>query len=458
MGRVLIAGAGPVGLTLALELAAHDVESLVLDRKPGLEASGSRAIVIGGHTLATFQRLGVAGPMLEKGVVIERARTYFRDRELFCVEFPPPARGALPRFVNLQQTYTERWLLDRIERTPQVEVRWDTGVTGHFEEGGQVTLVTQGRRGLELLRGDYAVACDGAHSTLRKLLEVPFAGRTFPDRFLIADIRADLPFPNERRFYFDPPWNPGRQVLIHAQPDREWRIDWQVPLETNVEEERRDGRLERRIRRIIGDAEYELTWLTAYRFHERCAKRFRVGRTFLAGDAAHLVAPFGARGMNSGVEDAHNLGWKLGLVLAGEAPEALLGSYERERRAAARENIRVTSATMRFMAPPTKAHRVVRDAVLRGSVPVPALRRFVDSGRLAEPAVYGRDRRALVGRPAPPTAVVEGPVGPGFSLAHVEGDGGRRLVLVRPDGYVCAELEDGDARRAEAAVREALVR
>ncbi len=455
-GRVLIAGAGPVGLTLALELAAHDVRSLVIDRKPGLDPTGSRAIVVGAHTLATFRRLGVVEPMLAKGVVIERARTYFRSRELFSVDFPPPAPGELPRFINLQQTYTERWLLDAVERSPLIDVQWDTGVTGHFEEGGQVTLVTQGRHGLQFLSGDYAVAADGAHSTLRKLVEVPFTGHTFPDRFLIADVRADLPFPNERRFYFDPPWNPGRQVLIHAQPDSEWRIDWQVPVDTDVAAERRDGRLERRIRQIIGDADYELTWLTAYRFHERCAERFRAGRTFLAGDAAHLVAPFGARGMNSGVEDAHNLGWKLGLVLAGEAPPALLDTYETERRAAAQENIRVTSATMRFMAPPTRAHRLARDAILRASVPVPRLRRLVNSGRLAEPAVYaGGD--GPVGRPLPPGAEPRAPADAGFAVARVNGTGPERLLLVRPDGYVCAELDDDAPERVRAAVRRALV-
>jgi 3-(3-hydroxy-phenyl)propionate hydroxylase len=454
-GPVVIVGAGPVGMTLALELARLEIRSVVLDRKPHLDRDGSRAIVVGGHTLRTFQRLGCAEPMLAKGVALRRARTYLGERELFCVDFPPPAPGEVPRFMNLQQTSTEAALLQRVSASPHVEVAWDSGVTGAFEEGGRAVLLVQDRTGLRALGAPYVVACDGAHSTVRKLLEIPFTGRSFADRFLIADVRAELAFGHERRFFFDPPFNRGRQVLVHPQPDAEWRIDWQVPDTVDAAAERADGRLERRIRQVIGDANYELTWLSAYRFHERIARRFRAGRFLLAGDAAHVVAPFGARGMNSGVEDARNLGWKLALVLRGEAPEALLDSYETERQAAARENIRVTSATMRFMAPPTRAHRALRDAILRGSVPVRGLRRYVNSGKLAEPAVYGTGP-GLVGRVAPAGTVEEGGVGPGFTLGRVNGDGPERLVLVRPDGYVCAELEGSERPVVEAAVQRAL--
>lgn len=399
---VLIVGAGPVGMTLALELARHEVPSLIVDRKPGLERAGSRAIVIARHTIDTFRRLGCGDEVLEKGVALHRARTYFRDTELFSVEFP---EEETPRFVNLQQTHTEAFLHARVVESPLIEVQWGTELS-------------------ELPDG-WVVGCDGARSTVRKLLGVEFAGRSFDDRFLIADIRAELPFPEERRFYFDPPWNPGRQVLIHPQPDGEWRIDWQVPRETDAEEERRSGRLDERIRQIVGDIPYELAWLTGYRFHERLAARFRVGRALLAGDAAHLMAPFGARGMNSGVEDARNLGWKLAYVLRGEAPESLLDTYELERRAAARENIAVTSATMRFMAPPTVAHRLLRNAILSGSVRSRRLRARVNSGRLAEPAVYPG---------GPPVGTFVGNDTTEFATATI---GGRDYV-VRPDGYVAS--------------------
>ena len=446
---VVIVGAGPVGMTLALELSRAEVPAVVLDRKPGLEAVGSRAIVLARHTLETFRRLGAAEPMLAKAVAIARARTYFGTTELFCIEFPAVVEAEIPLFVNLQQTYTESALLARLEATGVADVRWGREVHGLREDGSGVELeLADG----STVRGCYVVGCDGAGSTVRKLLGVPFDGKTFPDRFLIADVRADLPFRNERRFFFDPPFNPGRQVLIHQQPDGEWRIDWQVPVETDAEKERASGALDRRIRRVAGDVDYELAWLTAYRFHERIARRFRVGRAFLAGDAAHLFAPFGARGMNSGVEDARNLGWKLALAARGEAADSLLDTYEGERREAARENLRVTSATMRFMAPPTPVHRLLRNAILRASVRVPRARRFVNSGKLAVPAVYGSGEAPL-GRLVPEGVPLRELAG-GFALADLDG----RFYLVRPDAYVAAALDSTSTGAVESAIRSLIGR
>jgi 3-(3-hydroxy-phenyl)propionate hydroxylase len=426
---VIVVGAGPVGAALALELARRDLRVLVLDAKPHYVAEGSKAMVLARHAFEILADVGCP-ELVRKAIVLERARTYFRDVELFSVEFPPPPSGETPLFGNLQQTHVERALLRRAEETG-VEVRWGARLVGLEEDERAVTVRLDDD---EELRTRWLVGCDGASSTVRKLLGVEFAGRSFDDRFLITDVRVDLGLPNERRFWFDPPWNPRRQVLIHPEPDGEWRIDWQVPPETDLDEEWCSGRLDERVRRIVGEREYEIVWATLYRFHERVAARFRAGRVLLAGDAAHLVAPFGARGLNSGLEDACNLGWRLALVHTGEAVDALLDGYERERRAAAVENVRVTSRTMRFMAPPTRMRKLLRNATLRGSVHSRRLRGRVDSGKLAVPAVYATDR-GPVGRPCPRDVALAS-TRFGFSVGELDGV----RVLVRPDGYVCAVL------------------
>ena len=435
MTRVAIVGAGPVGATLALMLAREGVPVVLLDAKPAWQPEGSKAMVVAGHTFETFARLGLQ-ELGRRAVVLERARTYFRDTELFCRELPRPRAGELPSMGNLQQSHIERALLERCEESLQIELRWGARVEGLEQDAEGVTLRLEGG---EEIRAAYAVGCDGPRSAVREAVGVEFDGRSFPDRFLITDVRADLGYSNERRFYFSPSWNPGRQVLIHPEPDGEWRIDWQVPARTDIEEERRSGALDRRVCEIVGD-DYEILWATSYRFHERLARRFRVGRVLLAGDAAHLMSPFGARGLNSGIEDAANLAWRLALVAGEVAPETLLDGYERERMAAARENLRVTSRTMLFMAPPDRLRRLRRRAILRGSLHAGWPRRFVDSGKLAVPAVYGA---GPVGLPCPPADLTE-PLQHGFALAQVDG----ATLLVRPDGYVAAETSSAaDAER-----------
>ena len=387
--QVAVVGAGPVGMTLAGRLAQHGVRVTLLEQHAQRTGEGSKALCMQRETLEIWARLGIGEQVAQRGVQWNLGRTYFRGSELFQVRLPSSAGDHFPPFVNINQTEVEEMLLARLGDLPEVDLRWSHKLLGFSQDSGGVTIRCETPSGARTLRVAFLVGADGAHSSLRHILGMGFPGHSFADLFLICDIRARLSFPAERRFFFDPPWNPGRQVLIHPQPDDTWRIDWQVPSNTDVEAERVNGGLDRRIRAVIGATTgYELLWLTPYRFHQRLVERFRVGRVLLAGDAAHVVSPFGARGLNSGVADAENLAWKLAAVLAGDASDRLLESYHAERRAAALENLAVTDGTMRFMVPRGPLRRAVRNAILRGSLRMPRLRRMVNSGRLAQPSSY----------------------------------------------------------------------
>ncbi|GAA3142771.1 FAD-dependent oxidoreductase [Nonomuraea roseoviolacea subsp. carminata] len=350
-----------MGQTAALLLARWGLPVVVLDRQRGRVPAGSRSICQQRDVLDVWEAAGCADITAE-GLTWTTARTYYRGRELFAWSFDP-GRSPLPPFVNISQARTEELLDERIAATPLIDVRWGHEAVAFTEDAGGVTV--RCADGAEV-RGSHAIVCAGAHGgAVRDALGVSFDGETFDERFLICDVRADLPgWERERRFHFDPAWNPGRQVLIHPCPGSTYRIDWQVPPDFDLAAEEASGGLDRRIRMIVGERPYELLWRTVYRFHARVAGRMRVGRVLLAGDCAHLVAPFGARGLNSGVPDAENAAWKVAFVRHGWAPEELLETYELERRAAALENLEVTGATMRFLAPRTEEGRARRREIL----------------------------------------------------------------------------------------------
>ncbi len=372
-------------MTMGLLLAGQGIASTIYEAKPERDPIGSKALCMQRDVLDILERVGCGRRLVAEGVTWQMGRTYYRDSELFQITFHDAGLSAFPPFVNVGQDRTEFHLERAVNAEPLIEMHYASPVT-HVSEDAAGVAVTAGSESPR--RFDYLVGADGAGSTIRKLLGVDFPGRSFNDQFLICDIRAQLPFENERRFFFDPEWNPDRQVLIHPQADSVWRIDWQVPPDYDLEGDQADGGLDARIRQIVGEQDYEIVWMSVYRFHERIAGAFRAGRSFLAGDAAHIVSPFGARGLNSGVQDADNLAWKMAFVLNGWADDPLLDSYEIERRAAAEENLRVAGATMEFLVPQSEAGWERRRRTLEEAVGNPRAREMVDSGRLAEPYWY----------------------------------------------------------------------
>jgi len=357
-----------------------------LEAEPEPRRQGSRACCIQGDVVEILDRIGVGTQIAAEGVHWRVGRTYVGGRELFHTEYR--RNGRFPAWVNLSQYRTQQLMLDRIGAEPVTSVRWSHRITGGSQDDDGVTLIAATPDGPREFRFAYVLACDGIHSAMRGLFDVPWTGYRHGDRFLIADIRAELPLAHERHFHYDPPFNPGRQLVMHAQPDHVWRIDWQLAADDDIDDEQRTGRLDQRIRAVIGDRPYEVQWLSTYRFNQRVVTRMRQGRVLLAGDAAHALPPYGARGMNSGLQDADNAAWKLHLVLSGRARPELLDTYDTERLAAARENLRVTENTIKFMVPQSRVRRWTRNALLRLAPSVRPLRGRVDSGKMSEPFVY----------------------------------------------------------------------
>lgn len=457
-------------MTAALLLARHGVPTTVLEAAPTREMVGSRSICVQGDVLDILARAGVGAQVAEVGVTWTHGRTYYRSHLVGEITFPDFGDAAFPPFVNTPQTVVELLLEQRVAEEPLVDLRYGQRVVGLTQDETGVTVSTSDGE----VTGTHCVAADGVHSTVRGLLGLPFHGMSFDDRFLIADIRADLGFTAERRFYFDPPWNPGRQVLVHPQPGGVWRIDWQVPADFDVDSENLDGR----IREIVGDADYEVMWLSVYRFQQRRVPNMRVGRVLLAGDSAHVMSPFGARGLNSGISDADNLAWKIALDRLDLAGPGLLASYDLERGAAAEENLRVTGNTMRFLVPRTSEERDHRLDVLTRAITDPSARAEIDAGKLATPFAYvdsplttsggglcpdaqlmwgGRLRelgtftvltnwcdwhptdpweRSVVGEVIPLDEEDD------TVLADALGLNPRQVVLVRPDGHIAAVLTE----------------
>jgi len=383
---VVVVGAGPVGLVTAIDLARQGIKVVLVDDDNTL-STGSRAICFAQRTLDIFDRLGCGQRMVDKGVGWNRGKVFLRDQPVYEFDLLPERGHARPAFINLQQYYVEGYLLEQAQTLPDIDIRWSSKVSAIEHHADHETLTVDSPEGSYRLKARYVVAADGARSPLRRMMGLESVGHTFRDRFLIADVRMDAPFPAERWFWFDPPFHPNQSVLLHRQPDEVWRIDFQLGWDADPVLEKTPEKVIPRVRALLGpEVQFSLEWVSVYTFACVRMARFRHGRVLFVGDAAHCVSPFGARGANSGIQDAENLAWKLACVLQGQAPESLLDSYADEREFAADENLLNSTRSTDFITPKSGVSRCFRDAVLDLAREHDFARRLVNSGRLSLPA------------------------------------------------------------------------
>lgn len=505
---VVIVGGGPVGMALALDLGKKGISNVVLDDHPGV-GMGSRAICFAKRTLEICDRLGAGDPMVEKGVVWNLGRVLREETEVYNFNLLPEEGHKRPAFINLQQPYFEKFIIEEIRREQQkdtpIDIRGQNQVTSIEQKDGYVLVNIDTPDGPYQLEADYLVACDGASSPIREMMGQGFEGRVFEDNFLIADIKMKAEYPTERRFWFNPPFNPGETALLHKQPDDVWRLDFQLGWDINRAEEMKEENIRARVRGMIGDdIEFDLVWTSIYTFRCCTMENYVHDRVIFAGDSAHQVSPFGARGANGGIQDVDNLAWKLELILKGLAPESFLNSYHEERKYGALENIKNSSRSADFLTPRNPAHALFRDAVLDLVADYEFAKPMVNSGRLSMPCTYdesslnsedilpGGPSRSRPGSPCP-----DAPLADGFLLDHLGnsfillslntsssdvevdgieakalhlsdrdaatgllaerylGDAKQAVYLLRPDQHVAARWDAFDSEKIKAAIKRA---
>lgn len=385
---VIIVGAGPCGLAAALDFALQGIPTVVLDDNNTVSV-GSRAICFAKRTLEIVDRYGCAAPMVTKGITWKKGKVFFKEDQIYDFDLLTEDGHKQPAFINLQQYYFEEYLANGVGEQESIDLRWLHKVSAVESMPDKTTITVDTKDGSYQMSCDYLLVADGANSKIRAQLGLESKGQVFQDRFLIADVVMKPDFPTERWFWFDPPFHPNQSVLLHAQADDVWRIDFQLGWDADPEEEKKEENIRPRIEAMLGsDVDFELEWASVYTFQCRKMDNYIKNRVIFMGDAAHQVSPFGARGANGGLQSVENLAWKISRIIRGEAPQALLDTYNAERQHGAEENILNSTRATDFITPKNDISRVFRDETLRLAEHYPFARSLVNSGRLSLPCDY----------------------------------------------------------------------
>jgi 3-(3-hydroxy-phenyl)propionate hydroxylase len=363
---VVIVGAGPIGLVLAIQLARQGIKAVLVESEAQV-SGGSRALALTRRSMEIIEQCGVAPAFLRDANVWDRGRSYYMNQVVHHLEIPSSPEDKFAPMTNLAQCAMEQILLDRA-REVGVDVRFQTRLQDMHVRGDGVTLTLDTPAGEYTLEANWIAACDGARSTVRRLQGLRFEGKSYESRFVIADFNIALDEPPARRCYFDPPWMPGHTALMHKAPKGVWRLDYQVPADVSdeaaLDPQRIAAHINAHLKYIGVDLPWTIEWTTLYKPNTLTLASYNHGRVLYCGDAAHLLPVFGVRGMNTGVQDSFNLAWKLAAVVDGLAAPALLESYTSERVADARQICMEAGRSTRMMAPPTRGFRVLQQAIL----------------------------------------------------------------------------------------------
>jgi 2-polyprenyl-6-methoxyphenol hydroxylase-like FAD-dependent oxidoreductase len=361
---VLVVGAGPTGLMLANQLARRGLRPLIIDRHAG-PARETRALGVQARTLEIYARLGVVDRALALGKRGGGADLWANGRRMARVPLGDAGKQLTPYpyILVLGQDDNERILGERLNGQG-VSVQWNCELVGFEQAGDHVVATLAGPDGrARQVHAAWMAGCDGARSVVREHCGIGFPGEPYEHVFFVADVQmTGTMVPDEVNVYL---WQEGFHLLFPMRGDRHWRIVGIVPPALRHDGVKFDD-LMPSIREAVGEGldVQGCTWFSTYRIHHRAAERFRERRCFLLGDAAHIHSPVGAQGMNTGLQDAYNLAWKLALVVQGRADMALLDSYAAERMPVAQRLLATTDRAFKFFVSDNPMAGLLRTRVL----------------------------------------------------------------------------------------------
>lgn len=389
--KVVIAGAGPVGMTAALSLAQQGIASVLFESKSTFN-DGSRAICVSRSSYNLLQLLGAEKPFVEKALPWISGRSFFRGRQILEFFMADSAEEKYRPMYNLEQQFIEAYLYEAVAQSPLIDMRWQSHVTNLRETHDGMIVSVSDPHGTYDLEAEWVLAADGARSGIRAMRGLRLKGQNYEGRYVIADIHLPRDCKVERFALFDPESRPGGTVLLHQQPGNIWRIDYQLRDGERKEDALQEDNIRASIAAVLADVGFnepwELEWWSIYSANTLALDEYRDGRIFFIGDSAHIVPIFGVRGLNNGLLDAHNIAWKLALVLKGEAAAQLLDSYTPERRGATLDVFANASKSARFMTPHSRGYSVLRDAALSLALDHPFAGEFANPRNMT-PYAYG---------------------------------------------------------------------
>ena len=477
---ILIVGAGPVGLFLANECARRGLRSRLIEARAA-QSEYSKALAIFPRTLEIFDMAGIVGPFLEVVNRVTAVAVMAHERQLAHIRFAPK-ESPYPFVGMVPQDVTERLLVDELRRKGGA-VEYETSFVSAAQQDDHVKAILDRKGDRFELTASFIVGCDGAHSAVRHLLNLPFEGEQYDVLFMLADVETNDILPADELQLCPSEFGP---LAIFPMSVTRRRI---VATIENEEKEAEAPSLDL-VRRILaqrapnGFEVHAMRWSSYFRVHHRQVAQMRVGRIFIAGDAAHIHSPFGGQGMNTGLQDIWNLAWKLDLAVRGHGSEALLDSYATERHPVIKSVIETTHFMTKVLGTPSRLAQTLRDAVIPivsrlapfqhafvqrlsqlgiayGGSPIvegPGMRFFDESLRGGKGIVsrflliIGQDTDPLILETAKQLCETSS------EIVELRVVSYRGIALVRPDGYIAYAADGRDRVSAIASLRSVLAR